>query len=38
MNRRSPGVVETLGSLKGDFVLDGELVAFDLLNLDGSFW
>jgi bifunctional non-homologous end joining protein LigD len=27
--RRFSGVVETFGSLKGDFVLDGELVALD---------
>jgi len=29
LNRRFPGVVEALVSLKGDFVLDGELVALD---------
>ena len=29
LNRRFPGVVKTLGSLKGDFALDGELVALD---------
>jgi bifunctional non-homologous end joining protein LigD len=29
LNKRFPGVVEALVSLKGDFVLDGELVALD---------
>jgi ATP-dependent DNA ligase len=29
LNGRFPGVVDALASLKGDFVLDGELVAFD---------
>ena len=29
LNRRFPSVVEALASLDGDFVLDGELVAFD---------
>ena len=29
LNRRFPGVVETIASLEGDFVLDGELVALD---------
>ncbi|MGB7792837.1 MAG: hypothetical protein WBL39_16645, partial [Terrimicrobiaceae bacterium] len=29
LNRRFPGVVEAFVSLKGDFVLDGELVALD---------
>ena len=29
LNRRFPGVVEALASLKGDFVLDGELVVLD---------
>jgi bifunctional non-homologous end joining protein LigD len=29
LNRRFPGVVDALASLKGDFVLDAELVAFD---------
>jgi ATP-dependent DNA ligase len=29
LNRRFPGIVEALASLKGDFVLDGELVALD---------
>ena len=29
LNKRFPGVVEALASLKGDFVLDGELVALD---------
>jgi bifunctional non-homologous end joining protein LigD len=29
LNRRFPGVVQALGSLEGDFVLDGELVALD---------
>jgi bifunctional non-homologous end joining protein LigD len=29
LNRRFPGVVKTLGSPKGDFALDGELVALD---------
>ena len=29
LNKRFPKVVETLASLGGDFVLDGELVAFD---------
>ena len=29
LNRRFPSVVEALASLKGDFVLDGELVALD---------
>jgi bifunctional non-homologous end joining protein LigD len=30
LNRRFPKIVEALASLKGDFVLDGELVALDL--------
>ena len=29
LNKRFPGVVEALASLKGDFVLDGEFVARD---------
>jgi ATP-dependent DNA ligase len=29
LNGRFPGVVDALASLKEDFVLDGELVAFD---------
>ena len=29
LNKRFPGVVETLALLDGDFVLDGELVALD---------
>jgi bifunctional non-homologous end joining protein LigD len=29
LNKRFPGIVNSLGSLKKDFVLDGELVAFD---------
>jgi bifunctional non-homologous end joining protein LigD len=29
LNRRFPGIVEALASLKGDFVLDGELVVLD---------
>ena len=29
LNKRSPGVVDALASLDGDFVLDGELVALD---------
>ena len=29
LNKRFPSVVEALASLKGDFVLDGELVALD---------
>jgi ATP-dependent DNA ligase len=29
LNGRFPGVVETLASLDGDFVLDGELIALD---------
>jgi bifunctional non-homologous end joining protein LigD len=29
LNKRFPGVVEAFASLKGDFVLDGELVALD---------
>jgi bifunctional non-homologous end joining protein LigD len=29
LNGRFPGVVDALASLKGDFVLDGKLVAFD---------
>ena len=29
LNRRFPGVVQALASLEGDFVLDGEMVAFD---------
>ena len=29
LNKRFPKVVEVLASLEGDFVLDGELLAFD---------
>ena len=29
LNKRFPSVVEALASLKGDFVLDGDLVALD---------
>jgi bifunctional non-homologous end joining protein LigD len=29
LNRRFPGVVDAIASLKGDFVLDGELVVLD---------
>ena len=29
LNRRFPGVVDALASVKGDFVLDGELVVLD---------
>ena len=29
LNKRFPGFVDALGSLEGDFVLDGEVVALD---------